>query len=231
MSKESSYESLLVCASVNEADQVLMKSIEDWRITATSEIKGTSSSINVANTQGDSLPVSVREMMGTLPSSHVLVPRCSNTDESMMLGANDAWKKAEKEIIAREKEACREQIQSEHNPQKIQQLILTKLTFKGRPSFSIIYVPVYFITYLHKGKEYAYLPPPALVINPYLGRGRYAYVANGQTGKASGERPYGVGNVIGGGIGLLENIFGINEQETAGILSGQVRLSSTKSAF
>jgi hypothetical protein len=31
-----------------------------------------------------------------------------------------------------------------------------------------------------------------------------------------------VGNVIGGGIGLLENIFGVNEQETAGILSGQV---------
>lgn len=30
-----------------------------------------------------------------------------------------------------------------------------------------------------------------------------------------------MGNVIGGGIGLLENIFGVNEQETAGILSGQ----------
>jgi hypothetical protein len=71
---------------------------------------------------------------------------------------NDAWKKAEKEIIAREKEACSAQIKREHSPQKIQQLILTKLTFKGRPSFSSLYAPVYLITYLHKGKRSSLLP-------------------------------------------------------------------------
>ncbi len=45
---------------------------------------------------------------------------------------------------------------------------------------------------------------------------------NGQTGKAHGQRPYGVGNMLGGGIGMLEDMFGINDLQNAGILSGQV---------
>lgn len=194
VSKESVYDNLLVCASVDEVDQSLAKSIEDYDVASALDVFAPSSS--AATSSAATLVANAAQGDG----GEAETP-CGVNVRSM-IAPNDAWKKAEKEIIAREKEACSAQIKREHSPQKIQQLILTKLTFKGRPSFSSLYAPVYLITYLHKGK-------------------RYAYAANGQTGRGNGERPYGVGNVIGGGIGLLENIFGVNEQETAGILSGQ----------
>lgn len=184
VSKESVYDNLLVCASVDEVDQSLAKSIEDWDVASVVDVFAPSSSSSttaatttssaatlVANAaQGDGgeaetpCGVNVRSMIGTRSLLFAWLAAVSSPavlNVGVATAPNDAWKKAEKEIIAREKEACSAQIKREHSPQKIQQLILTKLTFKGRPSFSSIYVPVYLITYLHKGKRFS--PPSSLV--------------------------------------------------------------------
>ncbi len=78
------------------------------------------------------------------------------TDVGVMdiISVGEAWKYAEKKIIAKEKDKCRQQITMEHNPQKIQQMLVTKIVFKDKPSYSIIYAPVYFIRYTYKGKRY-----------------------------------------------------------------------------
>jgi hypothetical protein len=84
VSKESVYDNLLVCASSDEADQIVTKSIEDWDVSSAIDISAPSSSsfpaaaattviANAAQSDGSEAEtpcgVSTRNMIGTLPFS------------------------------------------------------------------------------------------------------------------------------------------------------------------
>jgi len=55
---------------------------------------------------------------------------------------------------------------------------------------------------------------------------QFVFLANGKTKKVFGQRPYGVGTFVGGGVALFESLLGLKDEDV-GMMKGEALLKES----
>jgi len=143
--------------------------------------------------------------------SHRMIALVDNWDLSkMQVGSTDtstletplpwnvAWRRSvEKQIEKDEHSNCTRQLKNDFNTSHVRNL-RTNITF-NTIKYTIVYLPLYRASYIHEGKP-------------------YHIMVNGQSGKLSGDRPYGWGS-MGDAFGSIGKLFS-SPQEPPRIVDG-----------
>ena len=142
------------------------------------------------------------------------------------------WKVVEVDIVNKEREEAMQKLMSDYSKQtqlvgKMKDFTLTRIFYK-ETRYRVVYVPVYIMKYRSdinylaeemgaKQDEAKQRPPSSRKSKSQ----KYTFMVNAQTGKHDGIRPYGMGNVLGKGLRILEGIFGVKDQEEAAFVTGK----------
>lgn len=151
--------------------------------------------------------------------------------------ARQAWNVVEKEIMTKETNACKEKLmdtfinqqQQEKNVQqkptspsgslqneiKMKDFAVTRIVYTGT-RYRVVYIPIYVISYLSAHAVANSEDSKANAGN------KYTCFINAQTSALNGQRPWGMGQVFGGGLRLLEGLLGVKDAEGVSIVTGKM---------
>eukprot|EP01087_Luapelamoeba_hula_P002874 TRINITY_DN1267_c1_g1_i2.p1 TRINITY_DN1267_c1_g1~~TRINITY_DN1267_c1_g1_i2.p1 ORF type:complete len:664 (+),score=120.01 TRINITY_DN1267_c1_g1_i2:185-2176(+) len=171
-----------------------------------------------------------------------------DVDVQELAEAEEIWKEVEQVIVEKEREECKARLvaeflrlkrnsvsekaketASEHGDEagtdenapefdesdvRVRDLVLTKIVYK-EARYRVVYVPLYLIKY-HNDDVFTQRGN-----HSNKKKKEYAFLLNGQSGKSDGQRPFGMGTVMGGGMRLLEGLFGVKDQDYPALATGQ----------
>lgn len=137
-----------------------------------------------------------------------------------LLEPRDVWGTVREAIVAREKEACaRELLAGDHGEddpheeeekrrERVVRVVETSVTRMEYPEtrYRVVYVPLYLVRYTQG--------------DPQGEPREFFFAINALTGKSHGQRPFGVGKILGRGLSFLEGLLGLKDHHTAQIVIG-----------
>lgn len=142
-----------------------------------------------------------------------------------LLEPRDVWGTVREAIVAREKEECaRELLAGDHEEdesckeeeaeeeekgrERVVRVVETSVTRMEYPEtrYRVVYVPLYLVRYTQG--------------DPQGEPREFFFAINALTGKSHGQRPFGVGKILGRGLSFLEGLLGLKDHHTAQIVIG-----------
>ena len=86
------------------------------------------------------------------------------------MDSRDVWKNVEKELLKNAKESCKQDLlrkdegdntapssDGTSSTSDVKELVITNLSYKGKVSYAIVYVPMHIIRFTHLGKPYTFI--------------------------------------------------------------------------